>query len=127
MILGLSSWERSRVSELDQNLELFNSVVRTIDEFYVEDVDANALVINAIDYTVESLDPYSFFFDKEETIQREKYSWNGILYAGIGVTLDLLDEVVTVIGVREGYGAQQNDIRVGDQIIQVEEESTKIS
>lgn len=125
VVFGLCSWKVGFVTELDENLQLFNSVIRTIDAYYVEDVDANALVLNAIDYTVESLDPFSKFYDAEETIEREKFSWNGILYAGIGINLNIINEEATVVGVREGYGAQLNDVRVGDRIISVDGESTK--
>jgi len=119
------SWNAKNSTELEESLELFGSVIQTIETHYVEEIDANALVLNAIDHTVESLDPFSHFYDRDETIEREEYGWNGILYAGIGINMDLYQDIVTIIGVREGYGAQKNDLRVGDQIIQVDQSPTQ--
>lgn len=124
VIFGLCSWNLSQSTELEKNLELFGSVIRTIEDYYIEDIDPNLLVLNAIDYTVDSLDPFSHFYDAAETKEREDYGWSGILYAGIGINMDIYQGVVTIIGVREGYGAHKNGLRVGDQILKVDGEST---
>jgi carboxyl-terminal processing protease len=58
--LGFYSFNRdNRNFEIAKNLEIYYSLFRELNMFYVDDVNPNNLVKTSIDEMLESLDPYT--------------------------------------------------------------------
>jgi len=65
---------------------------------------------------LSSLDPYTIFID-EKKIEDIDLITNG-KYGGVGISIGLRGEEVTVVEVMDGYAAQRQGIQIGDVIIE---------
>jgi len=64
---------------------------------------------------LSSLDPYTIFID-EKKIEDIDLITNG-KYGGVGISIGLRGDEVTVVEVMDGYAAQRQGIQIGDVII----------
>ena len=89
-----------------------------IESSYMEEVEREALLKNAIAGILTTLDPHSYYVTAEDYRQLSE-GYRG-KYTGIGVSFDLINGVITVISTVEGGPSYKVDIRAGDQIVEVE-------
>jgi len=52
----------SRSFQIAKNLDIFNSIVKELDMFYVDTLDPNKTIREGIDAMLYSLDPYTEFY-----------------------------------------------------------------
>ena len=107
-------------SEESQKMEFLNSL---IDRFYIGDVDETDLSEGVYKGYIEGLgDPYSVYYDEEETKQMSE-SLSGE-FGGVGALMsqDRETGVITVLQVYDGSPAQEAGMRDGDTLYKVEGE-----
>lgn len=107
-------------SEENQKMELLNSL---IDRYYIGDVDETDLSEGVYKGYIEGLgDPYSVYYDEEETEQMSE-SLSGE-FGGVGALMsqDRETGVITVLQVYDGSPAQEAGMRDGDTLYKVEGE-----
>ncbi len=85
---------------------------------YVEPVDHARMVEGAIKGMIKELDPHSAYMPAEE--MRIFQSDTEGRFGGIGIEVDLRDDVITVIAPIEGSPAHRAGIRSGDRILAVD-------
>ena len=92
-------------------------LIRYIDARYVEDVEDDELVEEAIDHVLEQLDPHSSYIPKSDI-----KSMNDRLrgdFDGIGIEFMILDDTLMVVAPLEGGPSEEVGILAGDKIVQV--------
>jgi len=106
-----------------ESLKLFVAVLEELENNYVEDVDAETLIHNAIKGMVENLDPHSSFMPPQafEDLQDDTKGE----FSGIGIVITLKDGILTVVSPIEGTPAYDAGIYAGDIIVKIDGESTK--
>ena len=107
-------------SEENQKMELLNGL---IDRYYIGDVDETDLSEGVYKGYIEGLgDPYSVYYDEEETKQMSE-SLSGE-FGGVGALMsqDRETGVITVLQVYDGSPAQEAGMRDGDTLYKVEGE-----
>lgn len=106
--------------EISQNMELFGKVYKEISFNYVDEINPEEFMREGIKGMLKSLDPYTVFIDesKQEDID---LMTNG-KYGGIGVTIGVRNDRVTITEILEGYAAQKQGLRIGDVVIEVDGE-----
>ncbi len=108
------------------NFDIFWDVWRKINNNYVnqsDTKDTQKRVFGAIKGMVNSLgDPYSIFFDPEES-KAFKTELDG-KFTGIGAELTVQDGILTVIAPIDDMPAQKAGILAGDKILKVNDELT---
>lgn len=107
-------------SEENQKMELLNIL---IDRYYIGDVDETDLSEGVYKGYIEGLgDPYSVYYDEEETKQMSE-SLSGE-FGGVGALMsqDRETGVITVLQVYDGSPAQEAGMRDGDTLYKVEGE-----
>ncbi|MFN2436993.1 MAG: S41 family peptidase, partial [Desulfotignum sp.] len=106
-----------------ESLKLFVEVLEELENNYVEDVDAETLIHNAIKGMVENLDPHSSFMPPRafEDLQDDTKGE----FSGIGIVITLKDGILTVVSPIEGTPAYDAGIYAGDIIVKIDGESTK--
>lgn len=109
--------------EISKNLDIFASVYREVNTYYVDEVDAGKLMKRGIDEMLNSLDPYTNYISEAEA-EDFRFQMTG-QYGGIGAQIGTKGDYVVVTDPYEGYPAQKEDIRAGDVIIDIEGKSTK--
>lgn len=109
--------------EIAKNLDLYASVVREINSYYVDEIDAGKLNKKAIDEMLKSLDPYTVFISEAEA-EDFRFQMTG-QYGGIGSQVVQRNDYVMISDPYEGYAAQKADLRAGDLILAVDGKSAK--
>lgn len=106
-----------------QSLKLFTDVLEELEKNYVDEVDSEELIHNAIKGMVENLDPHSSFMPPEafEELQDDTKGE----FSGIGIEITMKDGILTVISPIEGTPAYKLGIQAGDIIIKIDGKSTR--
>ena len=102
--------------EIAKNLDLLGRVYKEIAFNYVDEVDPEKFLRAGIQGMLSSLDPYTIFID-EKKIEDIDLITNG-KYGGVGISIGLRGDEVTVVEVMDGYAAQRQGIQIGDVIIE---------
>jgi len=102
--------------EINKNLELFGKVYKEISFNYVDEVDPEQFMRAGIQGMLSSLDPYTIFIDEKKKEDIDLIT-NG-KYGGIGISIGVRGDKVTIVEVMEGYSAQRQGLEVGDEIIE---------
>jgi carboxyl-terminal processing protease len=104
--------------EISKNLDIFATLYREVNAYYVDDVDAGKLMRKAIDEMLNSLDPYTNYISESE-IEDYRFQMTG-QYGGIGSQIGQKDDYIMITDPYEGYPAQKEDLRAGDLLLEVD-------
>lgn len=122
--VGQQKSDNDRYFDINKNIEVFNSVVRELDLFYVDTLDVQKSIQTGIVNMLAGLDPYTNYIT-EEDMDDFKFMTTGE-YAGIGsyITSRKIDNEYRVIisGPYEGMPAQKSGLKEGDIILAVDDE-----
>lgn len=122
--LGFYSFNRDQKNfEIAKNLEIYYSLFRELNMFYVDDVNPNKLVKTSIDEMLVSLDPYTNFIS-EDQMEDFRFMTTGE-YAGIGALIGQQKGKIVISEPYEGFPAQKFGLKAGDIILEVEGKSTE--
>ncbi|HEY7529368.1 MAG TPA: S41 family peptidase [Gemmatimonadota bacterium] len=105
-----------------ENVRLLSEVVEQVSQKYVDRIDDDELYLRAIKGLVESLDPYSEFLTRDEYEDLKVHTSGN--YEGLGISIDIRDDVLTVVAPIEGTPAYRAGIHSGDRIMAVDGRST---
>jgi len=108
---------RENYFEISKQLEILNSVFRELNIFYVDEVQPGALMDEAIEAMVTSLDPYTVYYP-ESRVEDLRFMTTGE-YGGVGATIQQMNGKVTIVDVYPGFPAAEAGLRIGDVIISV--------
>ncbi len=106
-----------------KGLKLFSEVIELIEKNYVEPVDSQKLIEDAIQGMVHGLDPHSALLTPEDYKELQVDTQGE--FTGIGVSITLKDGAVTVVSPIEGTPAYKAGIKAGDVLIKVGKEPVK--
>ncbi|NWF49503.1 MAG: PDZ domain-containing protein [Ignavibacteriaceae bacterium] len=101
---------------ISRNMELFGRIYKEISFNYVEEINPEEFLKAAIRGMLSTLDPYTIFIDEDQKDDIELIT-NG-KYGGVGITIGVRGEDVTVVEVLDGYSAQKQGLRIGDILIE---------
>lgn len=105
-----------------QPYKSYEYIMQTLSANYIEALDIEDLHNNALKELLQSLDPYSKFYDKTETEDR-KNTWAGILGYSIGVNILYRNDYTYVSAVNPGSPAEAADVRPGDKIAAIDNQT----
>ncbi|MCK5350906.1 MAG: S41 family peptidase [Desulfobacula sp.] len=106
-----------------KSLKLFADVLEELEKNYVDDVDSEELIHNAIKGMVGNLDPHSSFMPPEAFDELQDDTKGE--FSGIGIVITMKDAILTVVSPIEGTPAYKAGIQAGDIIIRIDDKSTK--
>ncbi|UII21043.1 S41 family peptidase [Fulvivirga ligni] len=107
-----------RYFEIAKNLEIFSSLFKEVNGYYVDEVNPNETIKIGIDAMLASLDPYTNYIPENEIEDYRTQSTGQ--YAGIGAITGRMDGKIMVIMLVEGFSAEKKGLQIGDQIIAVD-------
>ncbi|HKR05369.1 MAG TPA: PDZ domain-containing protein, partial [Bacteroidia bacterium] len=109
--------------EVSRNLDIFATLFRELNIYYVDETKPGDLMKKGIDAMLESLDPYTNYIP-ESDIEDYRFMTTG-QYGGIGALIGQKGDFVVVTDPYEGFPAQKSDIRAGDIIMEIDGKSVK--
>ncbi len=104
--------------DISQSIDIFGRVYKEITLKYVDEIDPKEFMLAGIEGMLDALDPYTVYID--ESSQKDIDLMTTGKYGGIGATIGLRNEKITVVDLIEGYSAQRQGIRIGDVIIKID-------
>ncbi len=104
-------------SRLDEQLKKLIISTAAIDGHYVDTVNTEKLIEDAIRGMLENLDPHSAYSTPEQTRQLNEPLQGS--FDGIGIQFNILDDTLTVIQTITGGPSEQAGLMAGDRIISV--------
>lgn len=109
--------------EVAKNLDIYHTLFRELNMFYVDEVNPNKLVKTSIDEMLKSLDPYTNYIS-EDQIEDFRFMTTGE-YAGIGALISKQNNTIVIAEPYEGFPAHKFGLKAGDIILEVEGKSTE--
>ncbi len=106
----------------NSSLELFLDVFSRTSITYVDSVDSQELIEAALRGMLESLDPNSILLSPDD-YENLRIQLSGS-FEGVGITIGIRDEWLTVISPVEGTPAFRAGMRAGDKIVEIDGVST---
>ncbi|HQL69319.1 MAG TPA: S41 family peptidase, partial [Bacteroidales bacterium] len=115
--------ETDKSFETVKHLDIFYSLYKEVDLFYVDELDPSKTIGTAIDAMLESLDPYTVYITESE-IEDLRFMTTGE-YGGVGALIRKHNEFVVISEPYENYPAQKAGLRAGDAIVSIDGKSMK--
>lgn len=103
--------------EYSGNEQKIRRLVSLINSQYMEEVNTDSLVDNAINQIVGQLDPHSTYLSKKE-IERVSEEMGGS-FKGLGIEIKEINDTLTITRVKQDAPAY-GKLRVGDQILKID-------
>lgn len=111
--------------EIRSNIKLFGKVYREVNAKYVDEIDGDEFIKAGIKGMLETLDPYTVFYEPDQVEQLNMLTTGE--YGGVGIEIGLKgkNKELTVIAPIDDTPASRKGIRAGDVIIAVNGKSTR--
>lgn len=109
--------------ELSKNLDIFSTLYKEVNTYYVDETKPGELMKTGIDAMLKSLDPYTNFIP-ESQIEDFKFMTTG-QYGGIGALIHKEGENVVISEPYEGFPAHTAGLMAGDVLIEVDGKKVK--
>lgn len=113
--------DENRYFEINKNIEVFNSVIKELDMFYVDTLDIQKTVKSGIVNMLNELDPYTNYMTEEESTDFSVMTSGE--YAGVGAIISGRNidgrNVVYVVEPYEGMPAAKSGLKAGDIILSI--------
>ena len=91
--------------EISKNLDIFTTLYKELNTFYVDETNAGDLMKKGIDEMLKSLDPYTTYIPESE-IEDFRFMTTG-QYGGIGAMITQIGEFVYISEPYEGFPAEK--------------------
>jgi len=126
LILFLSvgfSTLKNKDLDLVKNLDIYYTLFRELNMFYVDETDPEDLVTTSIEAMLSSLDPYTTYIP-ESDMDDFQFQTTGE-YGGIGSLIRRSGKQVMIAEPYDGFPAAKAGVRAGDIILEVDGVPTK--
>ena len=121
--LTLVSFDDNTTFEIAKNLDIYYTLFRELNLYYVDDTKPGDLIKKSIDAMLTSLDPYTVYIP-ESQMEDFRFMTTG-QYGGVGALIRKDGEYVVITEPYEGFPAQKNGINAGDVILEIDGQSIK--
>lgn len=110
----------SRSFQIAKNLDVFNSIVKELDLFYVDTINPDKTIREGIDAMLYSLDPYTEYYPEDDQSELEQMLKNS--YGGIGsiITWDAKLKRSVIAEPYEGMPAATSGLKAGDVLMAID-------
>ena len=114
---------KSNFFEVAKQIEIYNSLFKELNMYYVDEINPADLTDKVIKNTLKDLDPYTNFYN-EQDVEDAKIRREGE-YGGIGISVFYTSEGIEIRDIYKGFSADKADLKSGDVIISVDGQSLK--
>ena len=127
LIAGISTGflvtQETRDFRISKNLDIFFTLFRELNTFYVDEIDPDKLVKSGIDNMLKTLDPYTVYYPESE-VGEFTFMTTG-KYGGIGSIVRNSGDYVVISEIYKGFPADLAQLKPGDILKKVDGVSLK--
>ncbi len=109
--------------EISKNLDIFTTLFRELNTYYVDPIEPGKLVKVGIDAMLDELDPYTNYIT-ESDIEDFEFQVTG-KYGGIGAVMRRKEDLIFIGDVYESSPAQKAGLHPGDQVVAIDDHILK--
>ncbi len=110
--------KNDRLFALAKNIDIFATLVRELDSYYVDEIDPDRLVTIGINAMLGELDPYTEYIPEEESDDFRMLTTGE--YAGIGALIGNRGEGNMILMPYTGFPAQLAGLKIADYILKID-------
>ncbi|RYC71852.1 MULTISPECIES: S41 family peptidase [Spirosoma] len=107
-----------RFFEIARNLDIYATLFKELNLYYVDEVNPNRMVKTSIDAMLKALDPYTNFFAEDEI--EDYMTMTTGRYNGIGALVGQRQGKSIVLMIYEGTPAEKSGLQIGDEIMKID-------
>jgi carboxyl-terminal processing protease len=117
--IGFFSFKNDdRFFEIARNLDIYASLFKELNLYYVDEINPNRMVKTSIDGMLKALDPYTNFYAEDEI--EDYMTMTTGRYNGIGALIGHRQDKNIVLMIYEGTPAEKSGLRIGDEILKID-------
>jgi len=116
--VGLVSFNEDRDFKLVKNLDIYYSLFRELNVFYVDDINPEKLIEKSINEMLQSLDPYTIYIP-ESDIEDFNFATTG-KYGGIGSLIRKSGDFAIISEIYKDFPADLAGLKAGDIIREID-------
>jgi carboxyl-terminal processing protease len=107
-----------RYFEIAKNLDIFGTLFKEVNTYYVDEVNPNEVIKTGIDAMLRSLDPYTNYIPEDEI--EDYLTMTTGQYGGIGAVVGPRNGKTMVIMPFEGSPAEKAGLKISDEVIKID-------
>lgn len=107
-----------RYFEIAKNLDIFATLFKEVNMYYVDEVNPNEVIKTGIDAMLRSLDPYTNYIPEDEI--EDYLTMTTGQYGGIGAVVGSRTGKTMVLMPYEGSPASKAGLRISDEIVKID-------
>lgn len=109
--------------ELTTKIENLVKILQYVDAVYVDEVDKQDMIDNAINGMLESLDPHSAYLKPKE--QKNLMESSSGKFGGLGIVINKKDDLIEVVSPIDDTPAHRAGLKSGDLIIKIGDKAVR--
>ena len=114
---------KSKFFEVAKQIEIYNTLFKELNMYYIDEINPAELTTKAIKNTLKDLDPYTNYYN-EQDVEDAKIKREGE-YGGIGTSVLYTKRGIEIREIYKGYAADKANLKAGDVIIKADGQSLK--
>ncbi|QJD78479.1 S41 family peptidase [Spirosoma rhododendri] len=107
-----------RFFEIARNLDIYATLFKELNMYYVDEINPNRMVKSSIDAMLKGLDPYTNFYAEDEI--EDYMTMTTGRYNGIGAVIGQRQGKNVVLMIYEGTPAEKSGLQIGDEILKID-------
>lgn len=115
---GYIARNESKDFKLVKNLDIFYSLVRELNTFYVDEIDPDKLIKTGIDEMLNTLDPYTTYYSEADA-DDFKFMTTG-KYGGVGSLIRRDGDWAVLTQIYKGFPADLAGLKAGDILLEID-------
>ena len=118
LFIGSTLTNKKSGSDVNSDVQKFREVLSQIKDEYVDTINTNSLVDDAIAHMLQKLDPHSSYIPSSDRVAaNEDLRGN---FDGIGIEFNIFNDTVVVVSALSGGPSEALGIQSGDKILKVD-------
>lgn len=110
--------KNDKLFAIAKNIDIFATMVRELDSYYVDEIDPDELVTIGINAMLEELDPYTTYIPEEGSADFRVMTTGE--YGGVGALIGNRGEGNIIVMPYTGFPAQSAGLKIADELLKVD-------
>jgi len=120
LVLSATAMSAQNLAEVSKQLSIFNQLYKSLDQYYVDTLNAEKNITTAINSMLDELDPYTEYYPASNTKDLDQMTTGK--YAGVGALIHYYKAAdrCCIYQLYEDKPAQKAGLKVGDIILSID-------